>query len=78
MLRQPVAAALILRGFDGISRLKKGDHWLLFSDPVAVDRKTAQFVRMVIARSDGVDCKNEGLEEETLVTSSNPFSQVLW
>jgi hypothetical protein len=26
----------------------------------------------------GVDSKNEGLEEETLVTSSNPISQVLW
>ncbi len=26
----------------------------------------------------GVDSKNEGLEEETLVTSSNPVSQVLW
>jgi hypothetical protein len=33
---------------------------------------------MVLASSDGVDCKYKGLEEETLVTSSNPVSQVLW
>jgi len=48
--------------------------------PIAADRKAAQFAQMIIASSDSdnVDCKNEGLEEETLVTSSNPFSQVLW
>ena len=78
MLRQLVAVALILRGFDGISRLKNGDHWLLFSDPDRGGQKGNA------VRPDGycslrwVDCKNEGLEEETLVTSSNPFSQVLW
>jgi hypothetical protein len=77
-LCQPVPAALILRVFDGISRLKKAGDWLLSSDPMAMGRTETRPPRMILASSDGVDCKYKGLEEETLVTSSNPISQVLW
>jgi hypothetical protein len=64
--------------FDGIPRLKKAEEWLLFSDPMAIGRTETRPPGMVLASSDGVDCKYKGLEEETLVTSSNPVSQVLW
>ncbi len=55
--------------------MKKPTGWLLFSDPPNGRREGK-------SQPEGSNRvghrKNEGLEEETLVTSSNPISQVLW
>ena len=60
----------------GSSCRKKAIGWLLFSVPAEWSGPLEQPAKRSVTRSSPL--KNEGLEEETLVTSSNPFSQVLW
>src|ERR1019366_4167313 len=69
LLRPPVAAAPILPGVDGIKRPKKAQGWLLSSDLTSMGENGSTVSPDGFCQFRwGVDSKNEGLEEETLVT----------